>query len=624
MPDDDAQPAADTITGAVEDLSTESTGGDDGVTPEAASAHRRRIGLIIGAVVVTIGLVYLFDWLTSKDDLQRGTIIAGVEVGGLTPADAVTRLRAELTELQDPIPMLSHGSPISLDPVASGLSADIEASVAAVGTRSANPFSRVAALFGGTTVEPLTATVDEAALTARMQQIAATSDLEPVEGQLGLDGTTVRAVQPVTGEILDVPAAVAVISDRWTSGNPLAVTGLTLPVTEQTVRVSAAAVTSSAAELSTLLAGPLTVAAGDASFAVPVESIATAITVTPDDADGFTVTVDNDAIKALYRAQVEATATPAIDASVSIVDNAPVITPGADGSAVDWATTDAALAAALRAPDHRLVVTYAPSRPAVTTEAVQALGITEVVSEFTTGGFAKDSGMNVRRAAEQLQGAIVRPGETFSLNGYTGVRNADTGYVEAGIIDNGVASRGIAGGVSQLATTLYNAGFFSGMQDVEHKPHSFYISRYPPGREATVFTTDDGTSLIDVKFKNVYPTAILIQTRWTPSDITVTFWGTKTVEVESISSDRYGFTDAPSRTIPFGETCKATTGTQGFKIDVTRVIRDLNGTELSRETRTTSYNGQVKITCAPPPTPPPPPAPPIPDPAVPPPPAAGG
>ena len=72
---------------------------------------------------------------------------------------------------------------------------------------------------------------------------------------------------------------------------------------------------------------------------------------------------------------------------------------------------------------------------------------------------------------------IVKPGETFSLNGATEPRNESNGYVEAGIISEGRLAG--VGGVSQVATTLYNAAYFAGMTDVTHKPHSFYIGRYP-------------------------------------------------------------------------------------------------------------------------------------------------
>ena len=58
---------------------------------------------------------------------------------------------------------------------------------------------------------------------------------------------------------------------------------------------------------------------------------------------------------------------------------------------------------------------------------------------------------------------------TFSLNAATNPRTAATGYVEAGIIKNGRPARGMGGGVSQLATTLFNAAYFAGMVDVEHQ-----------------------------------------------------------------------------------------------------------------------------------------------------------
>ncbi|WP_345045874.1 winged helix-turn-helix transcriptional regulator, partial [Georgenia daeguensis] len=88
-------------------------------------------------------------------------------------------------------------------------------------------------------------------------------------------------------------------------------------------------------------------------------------------------------------------------------------------------------------------------------------------------------------------------------------------------------AREVGGGISQFATTLYNASYFSGMKDAGHKEHSYYISRYPAGREATVFQNHDGSSVIDLKFTNDAPTGVVIQTIWTPSSITVRMWGTK-------------------------------------------------------------------------------------------------
>ena len=193
--------------------------------------------------------------------------------------------------------------------------------------------------------------------------------------------------------------------------------------------------------------------------------------------------------------------TPTLDFSTG----RPVVIPSKDGRGVDYQATLARTCSPCSpAPGERTITAIYADQPAeLTTDELNKLGITGVIGEFTTRGFAPDSGRNIRRAAQVINGMIVKPGETFSLNGATEPRNAANGYVEAGIISDGHASRGVGGGVSQVATTLYNASYFAGMVDVEHKEHSFYISRYPPGREATVF--DDA---IDMKFRNDNPTGV--------------------------------------------------------------------------------------------------------------------
>ncbi len=234
----------------------------------------------------------------------------------------------------------------------------------------------------------------------------------------------------------------------------------------------------------------------------------------------------------------------------------------------------------------------------MTTEKLQALGIKEVIGEFTTGGFAAASGENIRVVAEKVNGAIIQPGATFGLNEFTGTRGTEQGYVPAAIIQEGALSTAVGGGISQFATTLYNAAYFAGMGDVTHTPHSFYISRYPPGREATVF---DGE--IELAFSNDYPTGVLIETIWTDSDITVRLWGTKHVEVESVTSDRFDYTSPQVVVKPFGTSCSPSGGSSGFTVVNTRIIRDLTGAEQRREDFTTVYNGQQNVVCQPAPTP---------------------
>ena len=113
---------------------------------------------------------------------------------------------------------------------------------------------------------------------------------------------------------------------------------------------------------------------------------------------------------------------------------------------------------------------------------------------------------NIKRAATLLDGTIILPGKVFSLNGALGKRTEAKGFVSAPQIFNGRFEDAVGGGISQVATTLYNAAFFSGIKLVAHQAHQFYISRYPMGREATV--SWGGPELI---FRNDWPAAILMK-----------------------------------------------------------------------------------------------------------------
>lgn len=156
------------------------------------------------------------------------------------------------------------------------------------------------------------------------------------------------------------------------------------------------------------------------------------------------------------------------------------------------------------------------------------LGISELIGEFTTEHPPnEDRVVNIQRMADIVRGAVIEPGETFSLNGYVGERTTANGFVAAGVIYNGVFDEDVGGGVSQFATTLFNAAFFGGLDFVQYQPHSIYIDRYPYGREATVSWPD-----VDLVVRNPTDFPVLIWTEYTPTSITVKLFGTAIVSGE--------------------------------------------------------------------------------------------
>ncbi len=582
------------------------------VGDEPAPPRRRSAGLVAamvaGAVIAVLGIAYLVDVISTSGEIERNTTVAGVEVGGMTPEQASAALTAQaLASYGAPVTVDVHGVSTPIDPGQAGLGADVSATVAQVGLRSANPLSRIGSFFGSTDV-PLRVSTDGTALRAYLSTVAEDTDTEAVEGDVRIEGSEVVTVQPVVGRALRVDAAADQVADAWSAGGPAAVAGLVLPVDDSPVRASAEKVKTAAAEAGAVLSGPVRLIGEGATASIqgasiqgasiqgasiPVATIAAATTVTPDDADGFSISVDVAALRAGATAPVESTQSQPVDAKITIQNNAPVITPGAAGRAVDWKATEAAIGDALRTDQRDVKVVYTTTEPAFTTQEAKALGIKEVIGEFTTGGFADASGENIRVVAEKVDGAIVQPGETFGLNEFTGTRGSEQGYVEAAVIQEGALAKAVGGGISQFATTLYNAAYFAGMGDVTHTPHSFYISRYPPGREATVY---DGE--IELAFSNDYPTGVLIQTIWTESDITVRLWGTNHVQVESVPGERFDSTPPQRIVKPAGPECIPSEGTEGFSIVDTRIIEDLTGKEIRREDFTTVYNGQQNVVCS--------------------------
>ena len=165
---------------------------------------------------------------------------------------------------------------------------------------------------------------------------------------------------------------------------------------------------------------------------------------------------------------------------------------------------------------------------------VEEYGVVELVGEFTTNHQCCQNRVeNIQRMADVVRGALVPPGEQFSLNGYVGQRTREKGFVPAGTILSGRLVDTVGGGVSQFATTAFNAAFFAGMDFVEYQSHSIYISRYPYGREATVNWPN-----VDLVFENNTPYAVLIWTSYTDTSITVQLWSTKHYDVVQTGQSR--------------------------------------------------------------------------------------
>ncbi|GAA4553980.1 VanW family protein [Amycolatopsis samaneae] len=573
---------------------------EPGADAPAAGSRRRRPGLrragwIAGGLLGLCVVVYAIDLIASQGSVPRGVTVAGVDVGGLDRKQAEQQLRGTIEpRLTRPFAISAGDVQSTLSPTVAGLRLDWPATLDQAGDQPLNPFSRIASLFTSREVGVVTH-ADEGRLGAALEDLRGRVDRESAEGTVRFEGAKPVAVMPKPGQQLDVPAASQQILTHWASGQTM-----NLPVTTKPVRTTAQGVQAALDTFATpAVASPVVVKGEGKDATVKPEAIASAITFEPGEGGMLNPKVDNAKIVAAAAPQLKPTEKEGKDAEIVFDGGKPAVEPSADGRTIDWDPSLKPLPDVLkRAENRELAALYKNSPAKVTTDQANQLGVKEVIGEFTTNGFATDSGVNIRVVAEKVNGAIVKPGETFSLNGYTGPRGTPQGYVEAGVIENGAPAREVGGGISQFATTLYNASYFSGMKDAGHKEHSYYISRYPAGREATVFQNHDGSSVIDLKFTNDSPNGVAIQTIWTPSSITVKLWGTKRYTVESIPGGRSNETPPFERAGP-KQNCHPSAGGVGFTTSDTRVLKDAaSGREVSRSTRTVKYDPSPKITCS--------------------------
>jgi vancomycin resistance protein YoaR len=131
--------------------------------------------------------------------------------------------------------------------------------------------------------------------------------------------------------------------------------------------------------------------------------------------------------------------------------------------------------------------------------------------------------------ADLVRGVYLVPGETLSLNEFVGPRTVDNGFFPAGAIRQGHLIQEVGGGVSQFATTIFNAAYFAGMDFEEYRSHTIYFSRYPYGREATI-----SNPAPDLVMTNTTEYPILIWTSYTDESITVSMYSTSHIMVDEI------------------------------------------------------------------------------------------
>ncbi|MFV9672617.1 MAG: VanW family protein [Acidimicrobiia bacterium] len=571
-----------------------------------------RIGLFIVAPLLILMLplaVYLTDRSMSDGTLPRNVSIAGIDVAGLPPDEAFTVVRSyEESLYAEPSAFVVNGTTYELNPNAVGMKIDVDSALSAATAESSHGvLDGLIPWFRSFSTEldiPVEVSIDGTSIDHYLEVWELAAIPEPAfDGNIEIVDGEVLITYPTAGMRIDRIAARNVVESAMLDGVERSVD---IPLVDRRPVLSNQEFDEAAAAVETMISRPVTLHSTEADTTLIVlrSELAAAVTIdivtTPP--AHIDVGLDPDILATTLESRLAEFERPPVEVQIAtnVATGRASVTLPENGTRVDAdALTEALHEAALTGGRGDLPI-VTDVEPRITAEQVEAWGPLGLVSSFTTRHAAGQPRVtNIQTMARTVDDSIVWPGETFSINEKVGQRTEAKGYVRDAAIINGEvyccdSPVNVGGGVSQFGTTFFNAVFFGGYEDIEHRPHSIYFSKYPEGREATL-----GYLHPDVIFRNNTDAPVIIRTAYTATSITVLFFGNNGgLKVASVRSDRRNFTEPrviyeENTALSPGTQRVVTSGSEGWTVTVTRVITHPDGS-VEREPFYWSYRGSAK------------------------------
>lgn len=546
-------------------------------------------------VVVLVGLAFA----GSEARLAAGVEVGGVDVGGLTTREARSMLETRADQVKrTPIVFTVGEKRFPIKATSLGVEADWAAALRTAaregeGFGPVRGFRRLQTRFFGTDISPPLRAY-RSALDYKLGQIAREVDRKPVEAKLVRRGLAIAVVDGRAGLRLDREAAADTVVRalaRFARG-----ADVPLPVAVDAVEVSSADLAPAAREARLAVSAPVRLTAGKTSWKLPRWRLAKLLVLPRDGATALGIGGKH--ADAWFRRLRKRVDRPPTDARIVVRGGTVRIRPHKSGSEVAVAATARALLAAATRPANRSArLVLRTAQPERTTADAEAMGIERRLGTYTTmNAGTSDRITNLRRAIDLLHGALVPPGGVFSFNERVGERTVERGFRPAPVIIRDEYKEAVGGGVSQVATTVFNAAWESGVKIVERNPHSLYISRYQTGRDATVNYPD-----LDLKFRNDTPRWIFVAGSWDGAGITVSLYGGGPKRRVESSSGTLRITGPPRiKRVPDPALEKGTTivdeeGSSSSATSVQRTVYAADGSVLYDETWSTSYRGEYRV-----------------------------
>ena len=563
--------------------------------------YRRHVWTATGLLlllVVAAGFVAI--QVATWGRVGDGVTVAGVDLHGLTTAAAARVVARDVTPRVSTVTLkLDDRHRVMLTLAQLGMSVDetatAEAAVAA--GRRRLPLGLTAWLPGRAVRVAPVVRVDAARYKQGLAVVEHAAGVAPRDAGLRLAQGRVVVVPATEGRTVDAVAlersiVAAVAAGRSYAGPvPTEVADPEVGTLDAQARAAAAA---------KYLAAPVTLRYRERQVVLGPEELAKLLSVnTGADAEEYPLTFRNDRARAALHRLFAFAERPPVDATVDVhPDGTITVGESRSGEVLDMDVLledldDAASGGGLRT----IFVALRPALPRLSTADVESQGFSALGSQFVTYFDPRNKARagNIALAAKLVDGTVIAPGETFSLNAAIGPRTTNRGFDYAPVIaSDNVLRQGVGGGICQYATTLFNAAFFAGLPIVERHPHSFYISHYPTGRDATV-----AWGSADLRFRNDTPHSLLVRSWVAGGTLTVALVGRTGRTVTYTTSP---FTDV--RKPAHGQSnprviydadlgpgvVRWERGVDGHAVRVERTVRSADGAVLFRDTFVSQYD----------------------------------
>jgi vancomycin resistance protein YoaR len=554
---------------------------------------------VVGGVGVILAILVGLAFAGSRSELAAGTQVAGVDVGGLTKREAVAKLDALFERRSDdPVEFVAGTESYRLAANQLAVEPDWNAAVAAAGRAGdgfgpLRGFRRLRARVFGAEVLPQLA-VSNAALEYALDQIGDDVDREPRNAALVRRGLRFEVAPERTGARLDRDAAAEVIVRAL--GQVERMSGATaLPVQVTSPAVSAEMLLGAAQRARVAVSAPLLLRAAGRSFRLPRWRIAELLSLPRG---GTTkLAIGGTAADAYFRSLSARVGRPAQDADFAVYGDAVQVVPARTGLELNVPQAARAIVQASTRPTNRVAqLTIARAAPERTTADALAMGIDRRMSSYKTYySGTSDRITNLQLGVRDLDGTLVPPAGTFSLNDAIGERTVERGFRPAPVIIGTEYAEEVGGGTSQVATTAFNAAWEAGLRITERHPHSLYISRYQLGRDATVYWPS-----LDLKFVNDTEKWVLVKGFAEGDGISIAIYGGETRSIESSATPLVVTGPVPVEriedpTLAKGKRVVDEEGTAPTRTSATRDIYAADGELIRSETWTTSYEGEKRV-----------------------------